>query len=392
MTNTDIQVKGRKIRVAHACAIDMTANIGLKAQLLGLKEAGYDVTVVCTPGRHRQALEDDGIKVVPVDIRRSMTPLRDLISLWQLYRSFRKGKFDIVHTHTPKVSLLGQMAARLAGVPVIVDTVHGFYFHDNMKPLKRAFYVLMAKIAAKFSCRILSQSQEDIETAIKLKICPPDMIRKLGNGIDLNQFSRARFEKDLGQKKKNELGIPLDVFVVGIVGRMVREKGYIELFEAVSQLAKKNYNIWLLAIGREEPEKSDGVHTADAEAFGITDRTVFCGHRDDVDELMTAMDVLTLPSYREGYPRTAMEGSAMSLPVVTTDIRGCREIVEHGKTGFIVPVHDALALEHAIKKLIDDEQLRVNMGLAGRCKAESSFDERIVVEIILFEYKQLLEK
>lgn len=391
-TNPTARVKGRKIRVAHACAVDRTAWGGLRAQLLGLKKVGYDVSVVCTPTKFGQKLEDLGIHVIPVDISRSMTPFRDLISLWQFYRVFRKGNFDIVHTHTPKVSLLGQMAAKLAGIPVIIDTVHGFYFHDDMKYLNKTFYILMAKVAAKFSTRILSQSQEDVETAINLNICSSAVIRRLGNGLDLNRFNRARFERDLRIKKRNELGIPSDGLVVGIIGRLVREKGYLELFEAASKLAKKGYNIWLMVIGDEEPQKSGAVHASDAERFGISGRTVFCGRRDDVDELMTAMDIYALPSYREGYPRSVLEASAMSLPVVATDIRGCREAIVDGVTGFLVPVRNASGLENAIEKLINDDQMRLKMGRAGYEKARREFDEQNVCKIVLDTYKQLLTK
>lgn len=391
-TNPTARVKGRKIRVAHACAVDRTAWGGLRAQLLGLKKVGYDVSVVCTPTKFGQKLEDLGIHVISVDISRSMTPFRDLISLWQFYQVFRKGNFDIVHTHTPKVSLLGQMAAKLAGIPVIIDTVHGFYFHDDMKCLNKTFYILTAKVAAKFSTRILSQSQEDVETAINLNICSSAVIRRLGNGLDLNRFNRARFERDLRIKKRNELGIPSDGLVVGIIGRLVREKGYLELFEAASKLAKKGYNIWLMAIGDEEPQKSDAVHASDAERFGISGRTVFCGRRDDVDELMTAMDIYALPSYREGYPRSVLEASAMSLPVVATDIRGCREAIVDGVTGFLVPVRNASALENAIEKLINDDQMRLNMGRAGYEKARREFDEQNVCKIVLDTYKQLLNE
>ena len=380
------------LRVVHVCAIDWTVQVMLKPQILALKQAGYDVYAMCTPGKYQQSLKESGIEIIPVDIRRSMTPIQDLKSLWQLYRNFRRGKFDIVHTHTPKVSLLGQMAAWLAGVPVIINTVHGFYFHDDMPTGKRNFYIFMEKIAAKFSSRILSQNSEDIETAIKLGICKPEMIRKLGNGIDLNRFCRKRFDSNFGLTKRQQLGIPADAFVVGIIGRMVREKGYLELFEAVAKLVAKGYNIWLLGIGPDEPEKEDAVHISDAARYGIDNRSIFCGHRDDVDELMTAMDVYALPSYREGYPRSAMEACAMSLPVIATNIRGCREVVLDGKNGFLVPVRDANALADAIEKLINDESLRINMGLQGRSRAECTFDEKKVIEIIKEEYQQLLDK
>ena len=381
----------RSIHVVHICAIDWFVEVMLKQQIIALKKEGFDICVMCTPGPYREGLKQIGIEIIPVDIRRSMTPLRDLKSLWQLYRNIRKNKFDIVHTHTPKLSLLGQLAAKIAGVPVIINTVHGFYFHDNMQPLKRKFYILMEKIAAKVSTRIMSQSEEDIATAINLKICTPNKIIRLGNGIDLNHFSQDRYPDNFGLNKRRELGIPLDAFVVGIVGRKVREKGYIELFQAVSLLAKNNHNIWLLAIGPEEPEKEDAVSMSDAKTYGIDNRTIFFGHRRDIADLMMTMDIFVLPSYREGYPRSAMEASAMSLPVVTTNIRGCREVVIDGETGLLVPVRNTKSLAQAIDKLVNNKSLRLDMGARGRQRAESTFDEENVFKIIRQQYKQLLD-
>ena len=379
-----------KIRIVHVCAIDWTVQFMLKPQIKALQKAGYDVCAMCSSNKYLQVLEKNGIKIIQIDICRAFTPLQDLRTLWQLYRRFRKGGFDIVHTHTPKISLLGQMAAYYARVPVIVNTVHGFYFHDNMRPLKRKFYILMEKIAAKFSSKILSQSKEDIDTAIKLKICKPEIIRQLGNGIDLNRFCKKRFDTNFAVKKRKELNLQEDAFVVGIVGRLVREKGYMELFEALSGLLKKGYNVRLLSIGPKEPEKPDAISVSETDRFEISDRVHFCGQREDVDELMMTMDIYTLPSYREGYPRSAMEASAMSLPVIATDIRGCREVVDDGETGFLVPVRDAKALEQAIERLIENKELRSEMGKKARKKAEVVFDEQNVINIIMEEYKELL--
>jgi len=381
----------RKIRVVHICAIDWTVQVMLKQQIIALQKEGFDTCAMCTAGPYRKGLEQSGIDIIPVEIRRSMTPLRDLKTLWQIYRSIRKEQFDIVHTHTPKVSLLGQLAAKIAGVPIIVNTIHGFYFHDDMPSMKRTFYVLMEKIAAKFSTGILSQNQEDIETAIRLKICKPESIKRLGNGIDLKHFCRSRFSKESRTEKRQEVSLPPDAFVVGIVGRKVKEKGYIELFHAVSLLAKNNHNIWLLAIGPEEPEKEDAVSMSDAKFYGIDDRVVFLGHRGDIANLMMTMDIFVLPSYREGYPRSLMEASAMALPVVTTNIRGCREVVVDGETGMLVPVRNAQSLAQAIDTLVDNKSLRLDMGARGRQRAESTFDEQNVFKIIRQLYKQLLD-
>ena len=154
----------------------------------------------------------------------------------------------------------------------------------------------------------------------------------------------------------------------------------------------KKKNIWLLAIGPEEPEKEDAVSMSDAKTYGIGDRTIFFEHRRDIADLMMTMDIFVLPSYREGYPRSAMEASAMSLPVVTTNIRGCREVVIDGETGLLVPVRNTKSIAQAIDKLVNNKSLRLDMGARGRQRAESTFDEENVFKIIRQQYKQLLDE
>lgn len=163
-------------KIAVVCAIDITLKILLLAQIKAAQKEGYIVHGICTEGPNTSFLLNNNIKVHPVTIKRSISPLSDLVALWKMYRYFKNERIDIVHTHTPKCSLLGQLAAKLAGVPIIINTVHGFYFHDHMKALTRKFYVTMERIAAKCSTIILSQNPEDIETAVKLRICKHDNI------------------------------------------------------------------------------------------------------------------------------------------------------------------------------------------------------------------------
>ena len=379
-----------RAKVVHVCAIDWTVQALLKSQILALKKAGYDVYVMCTPDKYRQSLKDEGIEMIPITIHRSLTPFRDLKTLWQMYRVFRREKFDIVHTHTPKVSLLGQMAAWLARVPIIINTVHGFYFHDDMYWAKYKFYVLMEKIAARFSSRILSQNPEDVETAMKLGICKRDRIKMLGNGVDLSKFDPARFDAAFRRRKKAQVGLPEDALVVSIIGRLVREKGYLELFEAMRSVMANNDNVWLLIIGAQEPEKTGRLSSQALAEYGIAERTRYLGIREDIPELLACCDIYTLPSWREGFPRSAIEATAMALPVVATNIRGCRQVVDDGINGLLVPLRDSASLVMALEKLIADNILRRKMGRAGYEKSRRQFNEVRVCDVVLDTYNRLL--
>lgn len=379
-------------KLAVISAVDMTFKILLIAQIKAAQKAGYEVHGVCSEGPNSDSLRQQGIKMYPVKIKRSISPFSDLIALWKMYCYFKREKIDIVHTHTPKCSLLGQVAAKLAGVRIIVNTIHGFYFHENMNPLVRRFYIAMEWIAARCSTIILSQNPEDIETAVKLGICKQGKIKLLGNGVDLSKFDPARVDADFRRRKRAETSVPANAIVVGIIGRLVKEKGYLDLFEAMRNVMDENQKVWLVVIGPEEPEKTDRIPTDIFKKYGIEKRTRWLGHREDVPELLACCDIYTLPSWREGFPRSAIEAAAMALPIVATNIRGCRQVVEDGVTGLLVPLGDSGALASAINQLVVDGELRRKMGRTGYEKARREFDEQNVCRIVLDTYKQLLDK
>ena len=378
------------IKVAHVTTIDFTIKFMLLNQLLSLKEEGYDVTAICRPGPYVSDIESAGIRVLPVKMTRNVTPFADLRSLYELYQTFLREKFTIVHTHTPKVGLLGQLAAKFAGVPVIVNTVHGFYFHDNMSPFLRRFYINMEKIAALNSGVILSQNSEDIQTAIRERICKPDIIKYLGNGINVIEFNSVSITNDMINQKRAELGIPENVKVVGFVGRLVKEKGILELLAAIQKVKTFYPDVKLLIIGPIDHDKPDVLTPDIARQYGGSENCLFTGLRYDMPELYSIMDVFVLPSHREGFPRSPMEASAMGIPVIATDIRGCREAVKHGCNGLLVPLGDVNALADAILDLLNNSNKAQEMSKEGRRMAEEFFDEQIIFQRVKDEYVRLL--
>ena len=384
--------RDRNRKVAIVSAIDTTLKFLLSAQMKAAQEAGFTVYGVCTKGPNFAFLRQQGYKMYAIPIKRTISPFSDLIALWKMYGYFKREKIDIVHTHTPKCSLLGQLAAKFAGVPIIVNTVHGFYFHDNMGSLKRWFYIAVEWIAGKCSTAILSQNPEDVETAIKLGICKRDKIKLLGNGVDLAKFDPTKFGNDFKKKKRIEIGVPEDAIVVGIIGRLVREKGYLELFEAMQKIMADNDKVWLIIIGPEEPEKTDRISADTFRQYGIEKRTKYLGLREDVPELLACIDIYTLPSWREGFPRSAIEAAAMALPIVATNIRGCRQVVEDGVNGLLVPVRNPAALRDVLLKFVYQPLLAKKMGQAGYEKSRREFDEQRICDIVVNTYNELLNK
>jgi glycosyltransferase involved in cell wall biosynthesis len=211
--------------------------------------------------------------------------------------------------------------------------------------------------------------------------------RFLGNGVDLTRFDPARVGPRARSEVRAELGIDDDTIVVGAVGRLVAEKGYPELFEAMERLPDR---FRLVVVGGEDAEKPDALDE------GILQRArgrgvLFLGHRDDVDRLYAGMDVFVLASHREGFPRTAMEASAMGLPVVATDVRGCREVVDPGRTGTLVRRNDPAGLAGALQAFAD-VGVRARFGRAARERARDHFDERRVVETVLATYREVARR
>jgi len=384
------------VKVAHITTIDMSLRYLLLNQLRSLQQAGYEVVGISSPGLEVPAIEAAGIQHISVIMTRNpFTPLQDLRALWQLYRVFRRERFTIVHTHTPKAGILGRWAAKLAKVPVIVHTSHGFVFHENSPWLWRRFFVVLEKIAAYCSDLIFSVNHEDIETAIREGICNPDKIVPLGNGgigIDITLFDPDRFPPDHIARKRLEVGLPNGASVVGFVGRLVQEKGLLELFAAARIVREQVPDVRLLIVGPVDTEKSDALTPDTAQDYGIADICHFLGMRQDMPELYALMDVFVLPSHREGFPRAPMEASAMKVPCVVTNIRGCREAVEHGRNGLLVPLGDVQALADAIIELLTDREKARRMGEEGRRMALERFDERLVFEKVKAEYARLLRE
>jgi glycosyltransferase involved in cell wall biosynthesis len=349
---------------------------------VGMSTAGPDVA----------AIEAAGIRHIAVPMTRNFTPLADLVSLWRLVRVMRREGFAIVHTHNPKPGLIGQIAARLARVPIVVNTLHGFYFHAHTPPFWRRFYIATETIAARCSDVILSQNSEDMQTAVQEGICTPDKIKHLGNGIDIEQFRRSRLSPELLKQKRDELDLMVDRPVVGFVGRLVAEKGILELLQAARLVLTQYPDVQFLIIGPVDKEKPDHLTPAVAGEYGVESAFVFAGMRQDIPELYALMDLFVLPSHREGFPRSPMEASAMGVPCIVTDIRGCREAVTHNENGLLVPLDDPDALAQAVISLLADKEKAKRMAIRGRQMAEERFDERLVFARVKEEYARLLRR
>jgi glycosyltransferase involved in cell wall biosynthesis len=378
--------------VAHVTTTDISLELLLGPQLEAFAAAGYEVVGVSAPGPYVDALARRGIRHVPLEhATRAFAPLDDARALTELVGVFRRLRPAIVHTHNPKPGVYGRIAARVARVPVVVNTVHGLYAQPDDPWAKRAAVYSMERVASLCGHAELVQNPEDVETLARLGV-PRRKLTMLGNGIDLARFDPATVTDDDVRAARAEMGAcRLDDVVVGLVGRLVREKGYLDVFAAAAQLRHRMPTVRIAVIGVEESEKGDALTPAD-RARAVDAGVRFLGGRSDVVRLYAGMDVHVLASHREGFPRSPMEAAAMGKPVVATNIRGCRQAVDHGVTGLLVPVRDPGALAGAIETLARDADLRRRFGAAAREKARRDFDDRRCVQITLDTYQRLLAR
>jgi len=372
--------------VLHVTTTDISLELLLGPQLRAFQAAGFDVHTASAPGPFVGGLVADGIVHHPLrHATRAFAPGRDLAAPAELFALFRRLRPDIVHTHNPKPGVYGRLAARAAGVPLVVNTQHGLYAQPGDRPARRLPVYALERLAAICSDVELIQNPEDLETLAGLGV-PRSKLRLLGNGVDLDRFGPR---PDVVRKAvRAELGIDDDQVVVGAVGRLVWEKGYAELFAAAAGLLARRPDVAVVVAGPFDGDKGDPLTPADvaaAEAAGVR----FLGHRDDPERLYPAFDIYVLASHREGFPRSAMEAAASALPIVATDIRGCREVVEDGRTGLLVPARDPAALEAAIDRLAGDAALRRRLGEAAAAKARAEFDQRRIIDRTLGAYSAL---
>lgn len=378
-------------RLVHLTTTDISLELLLGPQLSAFIGAGYEVIGVSAPGEFVERIEARGVQHIPLaNATRAMAPHKDLFAIGELTRLFRRLRPAIVHTHNPKPGLYGRIAARAARVPVVVNTVHGLYALPEDSWKKKGVVYSLERVASTCSHAELVQNPEDLVTLRRVLREPAPKLTLLGNGIDLTRFADWTDRDHVRSKVRAELGVDDRTTVVGAVGRLVLEKGYLELFDAWERLHRAHPDAVLVVVGPDDSDKADAMPAEvmdRARAAGVR----FLGMRDDVHELYLGMDVYVLASHREGFPRSAMEAAAAGLPIVATDIRGCRQVVAHERTGLLVPVRDAPALGRAIERLVADEPLRRQMSDAAARRARHEFDQQRVIDTTLSTYSRLLQ-
>jgi glycosyltransferase involved in cell wall biosynthesis len=365
------------MKIAQLTNVDFSLTHFLLPLMRELRARGHEVVGLCADGPKLAPAREEGFRIAPIPFARSANPVANLPAFLALLRLFRRERFDLLHVHTPLAGLVGRIAGRAAGIPRIAYTAHGFYFHERMRPSAYRAHVLLERFGRGFTDVLMTQSAEDAETAIAERIAPGGAVTVIGNGVDPALFRPGTAEER--EAARAALGVSPGEVVAIMVGRMVAEKGYPELFAALSRTP----GLVLACIGTRLESDHEGAVDAALAAVqadpATASRLRLLGYRTDVATLLRGADLFVLPSHREGMPRAIIEAMMTGLPVVATRIRGAREIVADGTTGLLVPVRDEAALADALARLVNDAPLRQAMGEASLARARAEFDEAQVI-------------
>ncbi|HAJ57172.1 MAG TPA: hypothetical protein DCL35_05320 [Candidatus Omnitrophica bacterium] len=347
----------------------------------------FDLTLIygrtaCPSEKSKEFIRDLKEKAVVVSaLRRDINPFYDLLACINIYCILRKGGFDIVHAHTAKAGALGRVAAKLAGVRKVIYSPHGHVFYGYFGYLASRAVVLAERFAALFCDKIHALTELEKNDLVSFGICPSSKIEVVYSGVDLGLlrpvYAADRLRPDGG------------VYTVGMFGRLEPVKGAGYFIEAAGIALKECDDVKFLIVGdgslRNELE--DKVRRA-----GLAEKIIFTGWREDIDAVMSGLDILVLPSLNEAVGRSALEAQAMGIPVVATKVGGVPEIVKDGVTGLLVGPGDAGALAEAILKLLKDDKKRSDMGQAARGWVDEKFSDRVMIKSFEEIYRKLARR
>lgn len=379
-----------KKKLIRTSTIALSLDVLLNGQLAFLNSY-YEVVAVSGKDQHLATVEKrEGVKTVAVTLHRKIAPLKDFVSLVQLYLLFKKEKPLIVHSITPKAGLLSMVAAYFAGVPIRIHTFTGLIFPSKSGVMQQLL-LQMDRLLCRFATHVYPEGEGVKNDLLRYAVTKkPLHVLANGNvnGINTVHYSSESITKQEEIDLRYILGFTATDFVFIFVGRLVKDKGINELVAAFSNVAATYSNAKLLLVGPFEPDL-DPLAPATLAAIEHNPSIVTTGYQNDVRPFFAVANALAFPSYREGFPNVVLQAGAMGLPSIVTDINGCNEIIEDHVNGLLVPVKDASALATAMIKLLDDAGAYHKMQQNARSLIVSRYEQRVVWAAILSEYRKL---
>ena len=367
-----------KKKICLVCSVQFTYEKFIKDIIKDLSNNDYEISCVFNWDNPKIKPIQEGVIFKNMALKRSASLINIIGSILKLFVYFRSNKFDLIQVHTPIASLSARIAAKIAGCKCIVYKIHGFYFHENMPILQRYIHIVIEILLAKITSKFYLVSKEDTLFASMIGMKNKEDIFFIGNGINSELFKPINFEEKC--KAKEDLGLNKENIIIGFVARLVEEKGLLELFDAFRYLINDSKNIQLLICGSKlKSDYGSSVYTQlSLLKEEYPDKIIITGYLENTILAYNAMDIYCPPSWREGMPYTVLEAMMCGLPVITSDIRGCREAVIHNETGLICKPKDKLSLYKSLKYLVDNPNERINFGKGGYLRAKNNFDSNLI--------------
>lgn len=371
-----------------------TVPISLKTLLKGqhrfMSESGFEVVGVSSKGQELEDVKnDENIRVVALEMARTISLFSDLKSLWNFYKLCKKEKPNIVHSHTPKAGIIGMLGAKLAGVPIRLHTVAGLPLMEE-KGIKRKILDFVEKLTYACATKVYPNSKGLYDFILENKFTSAKKLKVIGNGssngIDTIHFNPNQISEEQKENLKKSLGIQPEDFVFIFVGRIVKDKGINELISAFSNLKLETLNLKLLLVGDYERDL-DPLLPETEKIINTDPNIIFTGFQKDVRPYFAVSDCLVFPSYREGFPNVVLQAGAMGLPSIVSDINGCNEIIINQKNGIIIPVKNTEELTQAM--LLNSEKYQA-LKKESRNMITSKYEQKVIWNEILKEYNTLL--
>jgi N,N'-diacetylbacillosaminyl-diphospho-undecaprenol alpha-1,3-N-acetylgalactosaminyltransferase len=383
------------MKIALTITDDHSMLLFRKGLILALVGQGHEVCVITAPGDYISHLEKLGARHIPVDLHRFINPLADIRLITQFYQIFRKENFDIVHNFTIKPNTFGTITAYIAGCKRIFNSVTGlgFMFYDPeensiiSKTIKSGIKFLF-KISSHLAEKTWFQNPDDVNYFIENRLIKPEKVVLIkSSGVNLNEWKLP--DKETIATLKCEAGFDSEDILVIMVTRALHSKGIHEFLYAMEELTEKYPKVKFVLAGSAEEDLDRGVPASFLQEKSSQYPFFWLGHQNNVLKLFAISDIVVHPSYyREGVPRCLLEAMALKKPIVTTDSVGCRETVDDGVNGFLVPIKDGQKVTEKIDYLIQNPELRNKMGNAGFEKVKLEFEESLIVGALLKDLYQ----
>ena len=377
-------------RVLQICNTDFYLSKFLKPLVLELVARGHEVECVCEGGNIDRAVFGPRVVFHAFKYPRTSSLWQFITKIHQMRLLIRSGRYDCIDSHNRNASIVGRIAAWYERVPLKIYTAHGFYFHDDQKPFKRKATILLEALLARITDYTLSQSQEDVEFVTRKQIIHSNRIEYIGNGIDTARFTRCGNRVDM----EGLLELGSGRFRICSIGRLVKGKGFADLLDAFSEFRRLVPESELLIIGGNISQDISPFQREFSDlvvALDLQDCVRITGLTDRVEDYLAVSDLFVLPSYREGLPRSLLEAMSMEVCTIATNIRGCREVIKDGDTGFLFEPKDKAGLFALMKMLFDSPQLRSLVASNGRELVKSNFSEPRYVDVQVSAINRLLK-